>query len=115
MRNRTRQYAVAAMTLMLVTASAGSVAAQSESPEAGYAIGIVEQQLANPFFGALGNAAKAEAEANGLEVIMAESAEAGDSASQVTAIQDMINRGVKGISLDPANAAALVPIVQEAR
>ena len=33
----------------------------------------------------------------------------------MTAIQDMINRGVKGISLDPANAAALVPIVQEAR
>ena len=49
---------------MLVTAIVGSVAAQSESPEAGgYTIGIVEQQLANPFFGALGNAAKAEAEA----------------------------------------------------
>ena len=46
---------------------------------------------------------------------MAESATAGDAASQVTAIQDMINRGVKGISLDPANAAAVVPAVQEAR
>jgi len=111
--NRTRQIAVGATSLVLVAAFAGPAAAQSQEP--GYTIGIVEQQLANPFFGALGNAAKAEAEANGLQVIMAESSVAGDSASQVTAIQDMINRGVKGISLDPANATALVPIVKEAR
>jgi fructose transport system substrate-binding protein len=116
-RNGTRFSAAAAAASMLLIANVASVAAQSESqaPEEGYAIGIVEQQLANPFFGALGNAAKAAAEANGLEVIMAESATAGDAASQVTAIQDMINRGVKGISLDPANAAAVVPAVQEAR
>jgi len=80
----------------------------------GYTIGIIEQQASNPFFANLEAAAKAEAQAHGLNVITAESATAGDSATQVTAIQDMINRGVKGISLDPANATAVVPAVQQA-
>jgi fructose transport system substrate-binding protein len=45
----------------------------------------------------------------------AEASTAGDSATQIAAIENMINRGVKGITLDPANSTALVPIVQKAR
>lgn len=96
------------------TAATSSPAGSAAASKGGYTIGIVEQQLSNPFFGALGNAAKAEAEKNGLTVIMAESKTAGDAASQVTAIQDMINRGVKGISLDPGNATAVVQAVKQA-
>ncbi len=94
-------------------ASAGAAAAASAATS-GYTIGIVEQQLSNPFFLTLENAAKAEAQKNGLSVITAASTTAGDAATQVTAIQDMINRGVKGISLDPGNATAVVPAVQQA-
>ncbi|RLP09719.1 substrate-binding domain-containing protein [Propionibacterium australiense] len=78
-------------------------------------IGIVEQQLGNPFFGAIQQAATDAAESEGAEVIVANSKVAGDSESQVNAIHDMINRGVAGIVLDPANAAAVVPAVQQAR
>jgi len=107
----------AMMTTALITLSAGAallpVAANAQ--DQGYTIGIVEQQLANPFFAKLQQAAVAKAEELGLETMTAESQVAGDSASQISAIENMINRGVKGIVLDPANAFALVPIVQQAR
>ncbi len=78
-------------------------------------IGIVEQQLGNPFFGAILDSAKAQAEKNGATVITANSKTAGDSDTQATAIQDMINRKVKGIVVDPANATALVGVIKKAR
>lgn len=90
----------------------------SDSPAPGetetYTIGIVEQQLSNPFFAKLKEAAVAEAESLGLEVMTAESQTAGDSASQITAIENMIASGVRGIVLDPANATALVDVVSQA-
>jgi fructose transport system substrate-binding protein len=115
MRARSRWGLVAALTAIVASSSVG--AAQSPAPAAspaGYSIGIVEQQLSNPFFGALAAAAQAEAAKYGIDVITAESKTAGDAATQVTAIQDMINRGVKGISLDPGNAAAVVAAVKQA-
>ena len=125
MRMRSRYSALAAAVLVVASCSsaastpttAPTTAASTPTTAAsvgGYTIGIVEQQASNPFFVNLEAAAKAEAQAHGLTVITAESATAGDSATQVTAIQDMINRGVKGISLDPANATAVVPAVQQA-
>jgi fructose transport system substrate-binding protein len=78
-------------------------------------IGIVELQLANPFFGRLKKAAVDTAKKHGLDVMTAEAETAGDSATQIATIENMINRGAKGITLDPANATALVPIVKKAR
>lgn len=96
------------------TAPEGSESVPSEMAE-DLIIGIVEQQLGNPFFGAIQESAKNAAEAAGAEVIIANSRTAGDSETQVTAIEDMINRKVKGIVVDPANAAALVPVIERAR
>jgi fructose transport system substrate-binding protein len=87
----------------------------SAGSSGGLTLGIVEQQLGNPFFGAILDAAKARAEKNGYQVITANSQTAGDSDTQVTAIQDMINRKVKGIVVDPANATALVSVIKQAR
>jgi fructose transport system substrate-binding protein len=80
-----------------------------------FLIGIVELQLTNPFFGTLEESAVNTARKHGLEVMTAEASTAGDSATQIAAIENMINRGVKGITLDPANPTALVPIVKKAR
>src|SRR5260221_3256720 len=38
-----------------------------------------------------------------------------DNESQITAIENMVNAGVKGILLVPANSAGIVPPVQKAR
>lgn len=78
-------------------------------------IGIVELNLSNPFFGTLEKATEAAAKDNGWKVMKAEAKVPGDSATQVTAIENMINAGVKGIVLDPANATALVDVVTKAR
>lgn len=88
----------------------GSTAASDET----FTIGIVEQQLANPFFAKLQEAAVAQAKKQGLEIMTAESKVAGDTESQVKAIENMIARGVKGIVLDPASATALVDVVEQA-
>ncbi|MDF2441924.1 MAG: fructose transport system substrate-binding protein [Subtercola sp.] len=94
--------------------SSGS-SSSAGSTDGGYTIGIVEQQLANPFFAKLEESAKTAATDAGLQVITAESKTAGDSATQVAAVENMIARQVKGIVLDPANATALVDVVKKAR
>ncbi len=78
-------------------------------------IGIVELQLSNPFFGKLQQAAVDAAKKHGFETMTAEATVAGDSATQIAAIENMINRQVKGIVVDPANAYALIPVVKKAR
>ena len=115
---RNRQNAVvAALAAVLMTGAASPFFASEARAEetGGYLIGIVEQQLANPFFAMLQQSAVSRAQELGLETMTAESLVAGDSATQVNAIENMINRGVKGIVLDPGNAYALVPIVKRAR
>jgi fructose transport system substrate-binding protein len=96
-----------------VCAAVAVSAAQAQEKK--FLIGIVELQLTNPFFGRLEKSAVDTAKQNGLDVMTAEASTAGDSATQITAIENMINRGVKGITLDPANSTALVPIVRKAR
>src|SRR5206468_6721410 len=39
----------------------------------------------------------------------------GDNESQVTAIENMVNSGVKGILITPSNTKAIVPSIQKAR
>ncbi len=102
-----------AITAAAVCATVAPLSAHAEDKK--FLIGIVELQLANPFFGKLEKAAVDTAKKHGLDVMTAEAKTAGDSATQIAAIENMINRGVRGITLDPANATALVPIVKKAR
>jgi fructose transport system substrate-binding protein len=110
---RTAVRARYAIVLTVVCAGLASAAAQAEQKK--FLIGIVELQLANPFFGRLEKSAVDAAKRNGLDVMTAEASTAGDTATQINSMENMINRGVKGITLDPANATALVPIVKKAR
>ncbi|MCX5520459.1 MULTISPECIES: substrate-binding domain-containing protein [Kaistia] len=113
MTSRTLRSIAMPATLALTATMALSAGAQAQDKT--FLIGIVEQQLANPFFAKLQQAGVDAAKKHGLETMTAESSVAGDSATQVAAIENMINRGAKGIVLDPANASALVKIVQKAR
>ena len=113
MTSRTLRSIAMPATLALTATLALSAGAQAQDKT--FLIGIVEQQLANPFFAKLQQAGVDAAKKHGLETMTAESSVAGDSATQVAAIENMINRGAKGIVLDPANASALVKIVQKAR
>ena len=105
----------AGCAIALTGVCAGLVPGAVQAEEKKLLIGIVELQLTNPFFDSLKKSAIDTAKKSGLDVMTAEANTAGDSATQITAIENMINRGVKGITLDPANATALVPIVEKAR
>lgn len=114
-----RAWAVAALApLLAVTACGGQPAATSSSgagSSGDVTIGIVELNLSNPFFGTLEKATEAAAKKNGWKVMKSEAKVPGDSATQVTAIENMMNNGVKAIVLDPANPTALVNVVKKAR
>ncbi|MDR3496894.1 MAG: substrate-binding domain-containing protein [Ancalomicrobiaceae bacterium] len=110
-----RKFRSAGKLLGTTLLAAGLFAAPQAAFADGYKIGVVEQQLANPFFGKLQAAAVQRAKELGLTTMTAESTVAGDAASQVNGIENMINQGVKGIVLDPGSASALVPIVKKAR
>ncbi len=114
-----RHIAASGLALSLVAAAA-ACSSDDDSPASvagadDVTIGIVELNLSNPFFGTLQKATEAAATAKGWKVMKAEAKVPGDSATQVTAIENMINRGVKAIVLDPANPTALVPVVKQAR
>jgi fructose transport system substrate-binding protein len=104
--------ALAAVTLATVAGcNSGSSGGSSGSPT----IGIVELNLSNPFFGTLEKATEKAAKAKGWKVMKAEAKTPGDSATQVTAIENMIANKVKAIVVTPASATALNSVLQRAR
>jgi fructose transport system substrate-binding protein len=103
-------------TCALALAGCGSNSTSaSAGTSGGVTIGIVELNLSNPFFGTLEKATESAAKAKGWKVMKAEAKVPGDSATQVTAIENMIANHVKAIVVDPANSTALNGVVKQAR
>src|SRR3984893_18532206 len=105
----------AGCAIALTGVCAGLVPGAVQAEEKNLLIAFVELQLTNPFFDSLKKSAIDTAKRNGLDVMTAEANTAGDSATEITAIENMIDRGVNGIKVEPAIATALVPIVKKAR
>jgi fructose transport system substrate-binding protein len=59
--------------------------------------------------------AQKEAEAEGVTLLTAAGKFDGDNASQVTAIENMVAAGVKGILITPSDTKAIVPAIKKAR
>ena len=78
-------------------------------------IGLITKTETNPFFVKMREGAQAAADKAGVKLITASGKSDSDNDSQVTAIENMVNAGVKGILLVPAVSAAIVPTVQKAR
>jgi len=95
----------------LASVQASPVQAQEDED---YTIGIVLKSFANPFWLMAKEAAEAEAERLGVEVIVLGITEEGNYAEQVAQIEDLVARGVDLIALVPAEASALVPAVEAA-
>jgi len=77
----------AACTFAVAAAFAALLPAAAQAEDKKFLIGVVELQLANPFFGKLKKAAVDAAKKNGLEVMTAEAKTAGDSATQIAAVE----------------------------
>jgi fructose transport system substrate-binding protein len=78
-------------------------------------VGLITKTETNPFFVKMREGAQKEADAKGAKLMTAAGKFDGDNASQVTAIENMITAGVKGILLVPSDTKAIIPTVKKAR
>src|SRR3954470_7098625 len=78
-------------------------------------IGLITKTDSNPYFISMRDAAQAEADKVGADLTAAAGTADGDNDSQVTAVQNMIAAGVKGILITPNDSTAIVPTLLDAQ
>jgi fructose transport system substrate-binding protein len=78
-------------------------------------VGLITKTESNPFFVKMKEAAQKAADANNATLVTAAGKEDTDNQSQVTAIENMVTRGAKGILITPSDSKAIVPSIKKAR
>jgi ribose transport system substrate-binding protein len=104
--------------LILTTAVAfGAMMMAAGGAQAKFTFALVPKNMNNPFFDqARDGCKKAEAESNGaFECMYIGPGEHGGGDEQVTIVQDLVAKGVDGIAVSPANAAAMAVALQAAK
>jgi len=100
------------------TAPASGGAAATTAPASGGAqitIGLITKTETNPFFVKMKEGAQAKADELGVKLMTGAGAKDGDNEGQVTALENMVNAGAKGILITPSDTKAIVPSIQKAR
>jgi fructose transport system substrate-binding protein len=106
--------ATAALALSACTATKSGSGSGSDSGGV-IKIGLVTKTESNPYFIAMRDAAQQQVEKLGAELIAKAGTADGDNDSQVTAVQNMIASGVKGILITPNDSKAIVPTLLQAQ
>jgi fructose transport system substrate-binding protein len=122
-RRGSRTLAVAAVSALAVAGVAAcgssnkssSSGSSSGSSKGSITVGLITKTDTNPFFVKMKDGAQKAASKDGVKLLTAAGKYDGDNASQVTAINNMISAGAKGILLVPSDTKAIVPTVQKAR
>jgi len=78
-------------------------------------VGLITKTETNPFFVKMKEGASAEAKKLGAKLLTGAGAKDGDNEGQVTALENMVNAGAKGILITPSDTKAIVPAIQRAR
>jgi fructose transport system substrate-binding protein len=111
--------AVLAVAMSAVVAGCGGSGSSSGggggSGKEQITIGLITKTDTNPFFVKMKEGAQKAASKNGVKLMTAAGKYDGDNATQVTAINNMMSAGAKGILLVPSDTKAIVPTVQKAR
>ncbi|MEO3801588.1 sugar ABC transporter substrate-binding protein [Nonomuraea sp. B1E8] len=100
------------VTALLVTGCGGS---GGGSDSAAPKVGLITKTETNPFFVKMKEGAQKAAQAGGMELMSAAGKFDGDNAAQITAIENMVAAGVKGILITPSDTKAIVPAIKKAR
>jgi fructose transport system substrate-binding protein len=109
------------LLLALVLVLVGSVAmaavagATTARPAQDVSVALITKDATNPFFVKMRAGATAEAKKLGAELRYAAGRSSSDNAGQITAIENMVTAGVKGILITVADGKAQVPAIQKAR
>jgi hypothetical protein len=100
-------------TLALLAAALAGACAKERAAQP--VIGLITKTETNPFFVKMKEGAQAKADELGVKLLTGAGAKDGDNAGQVTALENMVNAGAKGILITPSDTKAIVPTIQKAR
>jgi fructose transport system substrate-binding protein len=104
-------------TALGVGSSAASPARSSHvsAARAQIVVGLITKTDTNPFFVKMKQGAQKAASQYHAKLLTAAGKFDGDNASQVTAIENMVTAGAKGILITPSDTKAIVPAIKKAR
>ncbi|MFD5476467.1 sugar ABC transporter substrate-binding protein [Streptomyces hawaiiensis] len=106
---------VAALTLTACGSGSGSGSGSAGSGSGDVKVGLITKTDTNPFFVKMKEGAEKAAKAEGVRLMTAAGKFDGDNAGQVTAVENMVASGVKGILITPSDSKAIVPAIEKAR
>jgi fructose transport system substrate-binding protein len=115
---RPRFAALVTVLLLGVAVAAYAALGASATPTGRTAtikIGLITKDVTNPFFVKMRAGATAQAKKLGAQLIYAAGKNSSDNASQITAIENMVTAGVKGILITVADAKAENAAIAKAR
>ncbi|MET7457642.1 sugar ABC transporter substrate-binding protein [Streptomyces sp. NPDC005574] len=104
-----------AAVLTLAACGSGSGSGSASSGSGDVKVGLITKTDTNPFFVKMKEGAEKAAKQEGVQLSTAAGKFDGDNAGQVTAIENMVAAGVKGILITPNDSKAIVPAIQKAR
>ncbi|GGG24002.1 sugar ABC transporter substrate-binding protein [Rhodococcoides trifolii] len=78
-------------------------------------VGLITKTDSNPYFVKLREAAQAQADKSGAELVALAGAFDGDNEGQVSAIENMVGQGVKGILITPNSSTGVLDAIKNAR
>jgi fructose transport system substrate-binding protein len=107
-----------AIALLVLVGSASVVAAASAntaSKSATIKVGLITKDVTNPFFVKMKEGAQKAAKQLGAELTYAAGKSSSDNAGEITAIENMVTAGVKGILITVADGKAENPAIAKAR
>jgi len=112
-----RRPLILALALMLVGGSVMVTVAAAETSRQtqDIKVALITKDATNPFFVKMRAGATSEAKKLGAELRYAAGRSSSDNAGQITAIENMVTAGVKGILITVADGKAQVPAIQKAR
>ncbi len=109
-----RSICVVALASALVSSAPLANSAHANRAKASITVGYLVKTLINPYFVAMEPVAKAEAKKLGVTLVYEAGKYDGDTATQISQIQDLVTSGAKAIVLIPSVSAAIVPAVKAA-
>jgi fructose transport system substrate-binding protein len=113
-----RRRGFTAVVLLLAIAGVAAATSAAATPTAGSApvkVGLITKDVTNPFFVKMKAGATAQAKKLGATLIYAAGKNSSDNAGQITAIENMVTAGVKGILITVADAKAENAAIAKAR
>ncbi|MEU0216096.1 sugar ABC transporter substrate-binding protein [Streptomyces sp. NPDC006265] len=105
----------AALALTACGSGSGTGSASAGAGSGDVKVGLITKTDTNPFFVKMKEGAEKAAKAEGVQLMTAAGKFDGDNAGQVTAIENMVASGVKGILITPSDSKAIVPALEKAK